>query len=87
MTEQNDYDYINPDHYKSSTKEVWEMMVDVWGVEAFKKHCAMCAFKYRMRLGRKPNQSINQDLEKALWYENKIKELSHDNREEKYKEL
>jgi len=74
MKEQ-DYDYINPDHYKSLSKEVWEMMVDIWGKEAFIAHCEMCAFKYRMRLGSKPDQPIERDLNKARWYENKAKEL------------
>jgi hypothetical protein len=69
------YDYINPSHYQNSGKEVWEMMVDVWGVEAFIKHCEMCAFKYRMRLGLKPEQPIERDLSKAEWYESKAKEL------------
>jgi len=69
------YDYINPNHYKTLNKEVWQMMVDIWGKDAFKLHCQMFAFKYRMRLGSKPNQPIEQDLKKAQWYENKIKEL------------
>ena len=51
------------------------MMVDIWGEEAFIAHCEMCAFKYRMRLGDKPYQSVEQDLEKARWYESKAREL------------
>lgn len=35
----------------------------------------MNAFKYRMRLGLKPEQSVERDLEKANWYEQKAKEL------------
>ena len=70
-----DYDYINPDHYKKYRKEVWQMIVDVWGVEAFVTHCEISAFEYRMRLGDKPDQPVERDLEKAKWYENKIKEL------------
>ena len=69
------YNYINPNHYKKGNKEVWEMMVDIWGKQAFINHCEMCAFKYRMRLGEKPNQPTNRDLNKAKWYENKAKEL------------
>ena len=69
------YDYINPDHYKKGDKEVWEMMVEIWGKEAFIKHCEMCAFKYRMRLGEKPEQPVERDLAKAKWYEDKAKEL------------
>jgi hypothetical protein len=68
-------DPINPPHYKKSEKEVWQMMVDIWGTEAFRKHCEMTAFKYRMRAGSKPGQPAEQDLEKAEWYEQKAKEL------------
>ncbi len=71
----NTYDYIKPSHYTSQTKEVWEMMVDIWGKEKYIAHCEMCAFKYRMRLGSKPDQPIERDLEKAKWYEAKAKEL------------
>lgn len=69
------YDHVNPDHYKKMSKEVWEMMVDIWGQEAFIKHCEMTAFKYRMRIGSKPDQPAERDLEKARWYEAKAKEL------------
>lgn len=70
-----EYDYINPNHYKQGDKEVIEMMVDIWGAENVAKYCSMNAFKYRMRMGLKPNQSIEQELDKAKWYENKAKEL------------
>jgi hypothetical protein len=30
-----DYDYINPEHYKSYHKETWEMMIDIWGVDRY----------------------------------------------------
>jgi len=69
------YDFVNPDHYKGYKKEVYEMMIDIWGKEAFITHCEMCSLKYRMRLGKKPDQSIERDLEKAKWYEDKAKEL------------
>jgi Protein of unknwon function (DUF3310) len=70
-----DYDFINPDHYKQGSKEVWEMMVDIWGIDAFIEHCEMTAFKYRMRVGSKPGQPVERDLEKAKWYEDKAKEM------------
>lgn len=69
------YDFINPSHYKKGNKEVFEMMIDIWGVDKYIAHCEMCAFKYRMRLGEKPDQPIDRDLEKAKWYENKASEL------------
>lgn len=69
------YDYINPDHYKGGEKETWEQMVDIWGVKNFIIYCKICVFKYRSRLGKKPNEPIERDLKKIEWYENKIKEL------------
>lgn len=69
------YDFVNPEHYKKGNKEVIDMMLDIWGVEKLIAHCEMCAFKYRMRIGEKPSQPIEQDLKKANWYENKAKEL------------
>lgn len=74
-----DYDYVNPAHYQNGSKEVWEMMVDIWGKDKYIAHCEMCAFKYRQRLGLKPGQPVERDLEKARWYENKAKELRASN--------
>ena len=69
------YDYINPKHYKSLGKETFQMMIDIWGKNAFIQHCEMSAFKYRMRIGVKPNQPIERELEKIKWYETKAREL------------
>lgn len=69
------YDYINPNHYKGFSKEVIDMMVDIWGNENVATHCEITAFKYRMRMGTKPDQPIERDLEKANWYLNKAKKL------------
>jgi hypothetical protein len=73
ITEQ--YDYINPEHYKSGEKETWERMVEIWGKEKAIAHFEMCAFKYLSRLGKKPTEPIHRDLEKAHWYLNKANEL------------
>lgn len=69
------YDYINPSHYRIGTMETFDMMVMIWGKEKAIAHCEMTAFKYRMRAGRKPEQPIERDMEKAKWYENKATEL------------
>lgn len=69
------YDHINPDHYKQNSVEVIDMMIRVWGLKKVISHCEITAFKYRMRLGSKPGQPIDRDYEKAVWYENKAKEL------------
>ena len=69
------YDFVNPDHYKYSDLEIWEMQVAIWGPEAYITYCEINAFKYRMRMGKKPGQPHEQDLNKALWYERKAAEL------------
>ena len=50
-------------------------MVDIFGRKNAALFCEMNAFKYSMRMGTKPNNDINQDLEKEQWYLNKAKEL------------
>lgn len=73
--EHEDYDYINPAHYQQFSIEVIDMMAAIWGKEATALHCEMCAFKYKLRAGSKPDQPIERDLEKAAWYLSKAKEL------------
>lgn len=68
-----DFDHINPIYYQKNSKEIYEMMIDIWGIEKYIAFCEMNAFKYRMRLGDKPEQPIERDLEKAKWYENMAK--------------
>jgi hypothetical protein len=70
-----EYDYINPAHYQEFSIEVIDMMAAIWGKEATATHCEMCAFKYKLRAGSKPDQPIERDLEKAAWYLSKAKEL------------
>jgi hypothetical protein len=69
---------VRPSHYVRSGKDVWQMMIDVYGKEAFINFCEINAFKYRMRAGLKETESIVEDIEKAKWYENKANELRHD---------
>lgn len=70
------YEMVNhPSHYNNYDKEVIDMMVDIWGKENTALWCKLTAFKYRMRMGTKPDNSIEQDLKKEQWYLNKAKEL------------
>lgn len=66
---------IEPIYYKSNNGEVWENMIKVFGKEKFIVFCEINAFKYRMRAGKKTSD-YSVDIEKALWYENKIIELT-----------
>jgi hypothetical protein len=62
-----DYDYINPNHYKT---EKGIESIDV--IEAFElDFCLGNAVKYILRAGKKPDQPIERDLEKAIWYLNR----------------
>ena len=70
-----DYDFINPPHYQNSSIETIDMMIAIWGKEKVADYCEINSFKYRMRMGNKPDQPLEQELEKAQWYENKAKEL------------
>lgn len=77
MTKSDDqnYDFINPDHYKNYSKEVIDMMISIYGKTKVAIYCELNAFKYRMRAGTKPEQPIERDFEKEKWYLNKAKEL------------
>ena len=67
--ENNNYEMVNhPKHYNKYDIEVIDMMRKIWGDDAVATWCKLTAFKYRMRLGEKPNNSIKQDLEKENFY-------------------
>lgn len=69
------YDYIRPSHYQSAGIETIEKMVRIWGKETIATWCDLTAFKYRERIGNKPSEPVERDMEKIRWYENKAKEL------------
>lgn len=78
LDQKENYDFVNPEHYKQGSMEVIDMMKLLWGTEALILHCEMSEFKYRMRLGRKPDQPTDRDLQKALWYQEKAKKLRNE---------
>jgi hypothetical protein len=63
----------HPTHFNQHPIEVIDMMLAIYGREAVINFCLLNAFKYRMRAGHKDD--ITQDIQKALWYERKAKEL------------
>lgn len=72
----NPYEHVNhPQHYNNYDKEVIDMMLDIWGPKETAIFCKLNAFKYRMRMGTKPDNDISQDLKKEKWYLNKYHEL------------
>lgn len=70
------YEMVNhPTHYNQYDIEVIDMIIRIWGPEAAALWCDITAFKYRMRMGTKPDNSIEQDIKKEQWYLNKSKEI------------
>lgn len=59
------YEQVNhPAHYNNYDVEVIDMMRRIWGDEATALWCKMTAYKYRMRMGTKPDNTIFQDIAK-----------------------
>lgn len=59
------YEMVNhPSHYNRYTIEAVEMARRIWGDEAMKTAAEITAFFYRMRLGLKPENSVEQELAK-----------------------
>ena len=74
----NNYEHVNhPSHYNKYPIETIDMMKNIFGVQKLIDFCYMTAFKYRMRMGTKPDNSIQQDLQKESWYLNKAAELQN----------
>jgi len=74
-TKPDEYDMINPPHYKDQPIETIEKMRRIWGDEMVSIYCDMTAFKYRERIGNKPGQTLDQESQKIKWNESKSKEL------------
>lgn len=53
------YEHVNHSkHYNNYSVEVIDMMVSIYGIEATATWCEMTAFKYRMRVGTKPDNPV-----------------------------
>lgn len=74
------YSEVNhPSHYNHGGMETIDKMIKLYGIEKVKAFCELNAFKYRDRAGYKGNSdsAIARDINKALWYENKLNELNN----------
>ena len=58
----------NADHYSQDRINVIVKMERVWGTKATMIWCEITEFKYRLRMGKKEDQSLDQELLKADWY-------------------
>ena len=77
-TNEQNYDFVNhPQHYNQWSMEVIDMMQKIYGLENTAIFCEMNAFKYAMRMGFKPTDNIQQDINKRNWYLNKANEIKN----------
>ena len=69
-------DMVNhPSHYNlPDRKECIDEMIDKYGIKAVESWCEITAYKYRYRAGHK--DSLEQDMQKAMWYTIKAHELN-----------
>lgn len=69
-----DYDPVNkPEHYANTKVECIDAMEQIFGKEAVISFACLNAWKYLWR--RKDKDNEEQDVQKALWYFDKAKEL------------
>ena len=62
----------HPNHYNQGQYEYIAVMESIYGIEATMNFCLLCAFKYIWRTNDKDGI---QDIDKAIWYLKKYKEL------------
>lgn len=63
----------HPKRYAGGKYECIDVMTDVFGVDAVRNFCKLNAFKY---IWREQNKNGVEDIKKAVWYLNKLIELS-----------
>lgn len=72
-----EYDYVkNPKHYQLwDNFDTWEPYVGLLTKEEFIGFCKGNILKYQLRLGRKPGQPVQRDIDKIKVYTEKLNEL------------
>lgn len=73
----------HPSHYNlPNRKECIDEMIDIYGLKDVAKWCEITAYKYKYRAGHK--DSLEQDVQKAIWYTIKAHELKSKRRWETF---
>ena len=74
--EQEKYEQVHhPNHYNRYSIEAVEMARRIWGDDAMKTAAEITAFFYRMRMGLKPDNSVEQELAKETFWLNYAKKI------------
>lgn len=66
----------NAKHYATDRINDIVKMERIWGTYETMVWCEITSFKYRMRIGKKPGQPLEQELIKAGWYADMAQILS-----------
>lgn len=75
--DQNSNSVNHPAHYQGK-HECIDIMRVLFGDEAVKGFCKCNAFKYRFRAGRKEENTAEQDILKAEWYEDYLFKMENE---------
>lgn len=69
MEENKKYEMVNhPKHYNIYDVEAVEMIAKIYGRGFMINFCEATALLYRLRMGLKPGNSIEQELDKEKWW-------------------
>lgn len=63
----------NASHYNSERVNAIHIFEQTYGTLAVMHFCEINALKYRLRIGKKKSQSLEQEVLKAEWYERAAK--------------
>ena len=76
-SEQSEYDYVNPSHYKlwHSMEDTFIIHKNVLSREEYIGFLKGNILKYQMRLGRKPGESVERDMAKIETYQKQLLEI------------
>ena len=76
LWESDEFNSVNhPSHYNQGGIECIDAMIAAYGKEAVENFCLINAFKY---IWRNRDKNGFEDIDKAIWYLNKVKELNSD---------
>lgn len=79
MEEKENYDFVNPSHYKLwEGTEAFDIVTKSLTKEELLGYLKGNILKYQLRLGNKPGESITRERDKIHWYKNKLNELAGD---------
>ena len=72
-----DYDFIKPQHYKlwKDNNDVNDVIKATLSKEELIGFYKGNILKYQLRLGKKPNEPIERDIEKIKWYQEQLNQL------------